>query len=130
LDGAASITRRGGWRAWAQVSGDFERGLAALASKTVINPHIDAERRRGRDYVGVTPAMTVTAADVAEALATAWRTFQQAAHDAHGWDMASAATEVRPEERKSRGPECYSNSRRWAFLFIAIGCGGLCEEQS
>lgn len=93
-----SITRHSGWRAWAQASGDFERGLAALAGKTVINPHIDAESRRGRDYVRVTLAMTVTAGDVAEALASAWRTFQQAARDdTRGWDMTSAAAEVRPE---------------------------------
>jgi hypothetical protein len=96
-----SITRRGGWRAWAQTSGDFERSLAALAGKTVINPHIDAESRRGRDYVRITLAMTVRAADVAEALASAWRTFQQAAHDdPNGWEMASAAAEVRPAESK------------------------------
>ena len=93
------ITWRGGWRAWAAVSGDFERNLAALASRTVITPHIDAESRRGPDYVRVTVAMTVAATDVAEALATAWRTFQRAAGgDAHGWDMTSAAAEVRPEE--------------------------------
>ena len=48
-----SITRRGGWRARAQASGNFERSLAELAGKTVINPHIDAESRRGRDYVRV-----------------------------------------------------------------------------
>ncbi|MBO0823320.1 MAG: hypothetical protein J2P27_05615 [Actinobacteria bacterium] len=96
-----SITRRGGWRAWAQTSGDFERRLAALASKTVSNPHIDAESRRGREYVRVTVAVTVKATDVAEALASAWHTFRQAAHDdVHGWDMASAAAEVRPAESK------------------------------
>lgn len=93
------ITRRGGWRAWAAVSGDFERNLAALASKTVIKPHIDAESRRGRDYVRVRLAMTVAATDVAEALATAWRAFQQAAgSDAQGWDMTSATADVRPAE--------------------------------
>jgi hypothetical protein len=92
-----SITRRGGWRTWAQISGDFERSLAALAGKTVINPHIDAESRRGRDYVRVTLAMTVTAADVSDALTSAWRVFRQASDDdVRGWDMASAAAEVRP----------------------------------
>lgn len=97
------ITRRGGWRAWAAVSGDFERNLAALASKTVIKPHIDAESRRGRDYVRVRLAMTVAATDVAEALATAWRAFQQAAgSDAQGWDMSSATADVRPEDRDPR----------------------------
>ena len=73
-----SIARRGGWRSWLAVSADFERGLEALVSKTVIMPHIDAETRRGRDYVRVTLAMTIVACDVAEALDGAWRAFQQA----------------------------------------------------
>jgi hypothetical protein len=67
-----SIARRGGWRGWLAASGDFERGLEALASKTVITPHVDAETRRGRDYVRVTLAMTIVAGDVAEALDSAW----------------------------------------------------------
>lgn len=92
-----SIARRGGWRAWAPVSGDFERGLAALASKTVVMPRIDAESRRGRDYVRVTLAMTIVAGDVAEALASAWQAFQEAARgDARGWDTASASADVKP----------------------------------
>jgi hypothetical protein len=53
----------------AAVSGDFERGLAAQASRIVITPHIDAESGRGSDYVSVTLVMTVAATDVAEALA-------------------------------------------------------------
>jgi hypothetical protein len=45
--------------------------------------------------------MTVAAADVAQALASAWHTFQQAAHDdAHGWDITSAAADVLPQEGK------------------------------
>jgi hypothetical protein len=73
-----SVARRGGWRSWLEVSGDFERGLAGLASRTVIMPHVDAETRRGRDYVRVTLAMTIVAGDVAEALDGAWGAFQQA----------------------------------------------------
>lgn len=92
------IARRGGWRSWLAVSGDFERGLEALASKTVMTPHIDAETRRGRDYVRVTLAMTIAAGDVAEALDSAWRAFQQASRgNARDWDMTSASAEVLPE---------------------------------
>ena len=93
-----SIARRGGWRSWLAVSGDFERGLAAQASRTVITPHVDAESRRGSDYVSVTLAMTVAAPDVAEALARAWQAFRlAAASDSRGWDMTSASAEVRPQ---------------------------------
>jgi hypothetical protein len=93
-----SIARRGGWRSWLGVSGDFERALEALASKTVITPRIDAETRRGRDYVRVTVAMTIAAGDVAEALDSAWRAFQQASRgDVRDWDMTSASAEVLPE---------------------------------
>jgi hypothetical protein len=92
-----SNARRGGWRSWAAVSGDSERGLAAQASRSVITPHIDAETRRGSDFVSVTLAMTVAAADVAEALARAWQAFRlAAASDSRGWDTASASAEVRP----------------------------------
>ena len=94
-----SVARRGGWRPWAAISGDFERALAAQASRNVVTPHIDAESRRGSDYVSVTMAMTVAAADVAEALAHAWQAFRlAAANDRRGWDMASASAEVRPHE--------------------------------
>jgi hypothetical protein len=93
-----SVARRGGWRSWLAASGDFERGLEALASKTVLAPHVDAETRRGRDYVRVTLAMTIVAGDVAEALDSGWRAFLQASGgDVQDWDMTSASAEVVPE---------------------------------
>ena len=93
-----SVTRRGGWYAWGPISGDFERSLAAQAGSAVIQPRVDAETRRGRDHVRITMAMTIASADVAGALAQAWQAFSDAAHDdPRGWDLASAAAEVRPE---------------------------------
>ena len=93
-----SITRRGGWYAWGPLSGDFERSLAAQAGGVVIQPRVDSETRRGRDHVRVTVAMTIASADVAGALAEAWQAFRDAAHDdLRGWDLASAAAEVRPD---------------------------------
>jgi hypothetical protein len=93
-----SITRRGGWYAWGPVSGDFERSLAAQAGSAVIQPRVDGETRRGRDYVRITLAMTIASVDVAGALAKAWQVFTDAARDdARGWDLASAAAEVRPQ---------------------------------
>src|ERR1700733_3613258 len=93
-----SIARRGGRHSWLEVSGDFERGLEALASKTVIMPHIDAETRRGRDYVRVTLAMTIVAGDVAEALYGPWRAFQRASRNGgRDWDMTSPSAEVLPQ---------------------------------
>ena len=42
--------------------------------------------------------MTIASADVAGALAEAWQAFSDAARDdPRGWDLASAAAEVRPE---------------------------------
>jgi hypothetical protein len=93
-----SITRRGGWHAWGPISGDFERSLAAQAGSAMIQPQVDGETRRGRDYVRITMAMTIVSADVAGALAEAWQAFGNAARDdPRGWDLASAAAEVRPE---------------------------------
>jgi hypothetical protein len=45
----------------------------------VAGPHVDSLTRRGRDYLRVTIAMTVTAADPAQALTVAWRAFRKAA---------------------------------------------------
>jgi hypothetical protein len=66
-----SVPRRSGWRAWLPVSGDFERRLAEQESPVVIAQRVDAETRRGADYVRVTVIATIAAADVAEALTAA-----------------------------------------------------------
>jgi hypothetical protein len=80
------------------VSGDFERSVAEHEGAAVISAHIESVTRRGRDYVRITIAVTVSASDVAEALETAWWVFCRAASDdPAGWDLASATAEVRPE---------------------------------
>ena len=118
-----SIARRGGWRSWATVSGDFERGLAGQASRTVITPHIDAETRRGSDYVKVTLAMTVAAADVAEALARAWQAFRLAAarplaqarasrHTPRG-HASTPRTGTTPKPELVNNPNSNLMSQRW-----------------
>ena len=95
-----SVTRRGGWHAWGPISGDFERSLAAQAGGAVIQPRVDGETRRGRDHVRITLAMTIASADVGGALSEAWQAFRDAARDdLRGWDLASAAAEVRPERQ-------------------------------
>jgi len=63
----------------------------------VAGPHVESLTRRGRDYLRVTIAMTVTAADPAQALTVAWRAFRKAAgDDLSGWDLAGASAEVSP----------------------------------
>ena len=92
-----TVPRLGSRRAWEATRGDFEQRLAALASPAVSGAEIESETRRGRDYVRVTFAAAVNAADVAEALTAAWDAFLQAAgDDAAGWDMAAASAEIRP----------------------------------
>jgi hypothetical protein len=89
-------------------SGDFKPGLAGLASKNVVMPRIDAESRRERDHVRVTLAMTIAAADVAEAPASFLRVLQETAiGDLQGWDMTSASA-PRFGPRMNRG----SNRRK------------------
>jgi hypothetical protein len=79
------------------VSGGFERRLAEQESPVVGDQHVDSQVRRGRDYVAVAVLMTVTAPDVAGALAVGWDVFREAAGgDAEGWDVGSASAEVRP----------------------------------
>jgi hypothetical protein len=56
-----------------------------------------SEPFRGRDNLWITIAMTVTAADPAEALTVAWLVFRTAAgDDVAGWDVAGASAEVSP----------------------------------
>ncbi len=94
-----SVPRNGGARAWGAVSGEFERRLAEQERLAVIAPRIESETRRGRDYVRVTISMTANAPDVAQALTAAWSAFRKAASDdTAGWDMTSAAADIRPEE--------------------------------
>jgi hypothetical protein len=95
-----TVPRRGGWRAWGAVRADFERALAGPADPAIATAEIASELRRGADYVRVTVALTVAAADVADALTIAWDAFLSAARDdLTGWEVGNAAAE-------------YSRSRR------------------
>ena len=93
-----TVPRRGGWRAWGRVRADFERGLADPADPAIASAQIASELRSGANYVRVIVAVTVAAADVADALAIAWEAFRGAAgDDLTGWEVAAAAAEVQPE---------------------------------
>jgi hypothetical protein len=93
-----TVPRRSGWRAWAAVRPDFERALADPGDPAIASAEITSELRRGSDYVRVTIALTVLAADVADALAIAWAAFRSAAgSDLTGWEAPAAAADVRPE---------------------------------
>lgn len=93
-----AVPRRGGWRAWGAVRGDFEAALTELTDPAVLEAGIASERRRGADHVQVVIAVAVIAADPAEALTAAWRAFREAvARDRLGWDLAATAAEIRPE---------------------------------
>jgi len=92
------VPRRSGWRAWGTVRANFEHALADPADPAVTAAEIVSEHRRGADYVRVTVALAVTAADVTDALAIAWDTFTAAVGDnLIGWEVTGAAAEVRPE---------------------------------
>jgi hypothetical protein len=126
-----SVARLGGWRAWLVVNGDFERDLAGQASDAILAPHVEAESRRGRDFVRVTIAMTVTAPDVAQAMTAAWWTFRKAVgNDTEGWDMATATAEIRPEGTLARcifqpnAPSPAVTSRRCDVPTLAVRRGG------
>jgi hypothetical protein len=98
-----TVPRRSGWRAWGTVRPDFERALTDQADPAIASAEITSELRRGSDYVRVTAAFTVLAADVAGALTIAWDAFRSAAgDDLSGWDVAAATAEVRPGAPLSR----------------------------
>ncbi len=93
-----TVPRRGGWRTWGAVRGDFEGALAGAADPAIASAEIASELRRGADYVRVSLAFTVVTTDVADALAIAWGAFRGAARDdLAGWEVTAAAAEVQPE---------------------------------
>jgi hypothetical protein len=86
----------GSWRSWTADSADFEERLAAQVRSPVLSAEVDAQARRGSHYVRVRVAVTVEAADVAQAVAHAWDAFLTATGDATAWDTTAASAEVRP----------------------------------
>ena len=90
-----SVPRAGGWRAWSAVRGESGRRLAGPESP-VIAVRMDNWVRRGRDYLHVMIVAAVDAAHAAEAMDLPWQSFNNAAGDNPGWDMAAATAEVRP----------------------------------
>jgi hypothetical protein len=90
------VPRAGGWRAWNTAAERFEQALAAQVSPPVLDAQVDSETRQGLDYVRIRVAVSVRAADVAEALGAAWGVFREAAGEVGAWDLAAARAEVHP----------------------------------
>jgi hypothetical protein len=90
------VPRAGGWRAWNTAAERFERALTAQVSPPVLDAQVDSETRQGLDYVRIRVAVSVQAADVAEAVGAAWGVFREAAGEVGAWDLAAARAEVHP----------------------------------
>lgn len=95
------VPRAGGWRAWNTAAERFEQRLTARVSLLVLDAQIDSETRQGLDYVRIRVIVAVEAADVAEAVSTAWDVFRTAAAEAGGWDTAAARAKVHPADEPS-----------------------------
>jgi hypothetical protein len=90
------VPRAGGWRAWNTAAERFEQRLTGAVRPPVLDAQVDSETRQGLDYVRIRVAVSVRAADVAEAIGAAWGVFQESAGEVGGWDLAAARAEVRP----------------------------------
>jgi hypothetical protein len=90
------VPRAGGWRAWNTAAERFEQALTAQVSPPVLDAQVDSETRQGLDYVRIRVAVSVQAADVAEAVGAAWGVFREAAGEVGAWDLAAARAEVHP----------------------------------
>jgi hypothetical protein len=89
-----TVPRRGGWRAWGTVRAGFDHALVDPADPAIIVAGIASEHRRRADYIRVTVALAVAAAD---GLTIAWDAFTDAAgDDPTGWEVTAAAAEVQP----------------------------------
>jgi hypothetical protein len=90
------VPRAGGWRAWNTAAERFEQALSARVGPPVLDAQIESETRQGLDYVRIRVAVSVQAADVAEAVGAAWDVFREAAGEVGAWDLAAARAEVHP----------------------------------
>jgi hypothetical protein len=90
------VPRAGGWRAWNTAAERFEQALTAQVSPPVLDAQVDSETRQGLDYVRIRVAVSVQAADVAEAVGAAWGVFREAAGEVGAWDLAAARAEAHP----------------------------------
>jgi hypothetical protein len=84
-----------GGSAWRWGAGEFDSRLADQVIPPVLSAELVAEVRRGRDGLRLRIAVTVRAADVAEAVSAAWQVLE-AASDVGGLDLGSATAEAGP----------------------------------
>jgi hypothetical protein len=86
-----------GGNAWHWAAAEFDERLADQVIPPVLSADLVAEVRRGRYGLRLRIAVTVRAADVADAVTAAWAVLE-AASDVGGFDLASATAEARPSQ--------------------------------
>jgi hypothetical protein len=84
-----------GGRAWHWVIAEFGERLSDQVIPPVLAADLLAELRRGRDGLRLRIAVTVRAADIAEAVGVAWDLLENAS-EVGGFHLASATVEAGP----------------------------------
>src|SRR5260370_29791533 len=84
-----------GRSAWRWVAAEFDERLTDQVIPPVLSADLVAEVRRGRDGLCLRIAVTVRAADVAEAVSVAWEVLE-AASDVGGFRPPTATGQNRP----------------------------------
>jgi hypothetical protein len=84
-----------GGRAWHWVAAEFDERLSDQVIPPVLSADLVAELRRGRDGLRLRIAVTVQAADIAEAVGVAWDVLEDASQ-VGGFHLASATVDAGP----------------------------------
>jgi len=84
-----------GGRAWHWVVAEFDERLSDQVIPPVLSADLIAELRRGRDGLRLRIAVTVQAADIAEAIRVAWDVLENAS-EVGGFHLASATVDAGP----------------------------------
>jgi hypothetical protein len=114
-----------GGRAWHWVVAEFDERLSDQVIPPVLSADLVAEIRRGREGLRLRIAVTVQAADIAEAVRVAWEVLEDAS-EVGGFHLASATVEAGPAPlvlRSYRGLACRPLRRRSLRPGIALTGG-------
>jgi hypothetical protein len=84
-----------GGRAWHWVVAEFDERLSDQVIPPVLSADLVAELRRGRDGLRLRIAVTVQAANIAEAVRVAWDVLENAS-EVGGFHLASATVDAGP----------------------------------
>jgi hypothetical protein len=118
-----------GRSAWRWAAAEFDERLTDQVIPPVLSADLVAEVRRGRDGLRLRIAVTVRAADVAEAVRAAWDVLE-AASDVGGFDLASATARAGPAPLALSSYRASAGRSPATTLAVAQDCDAQAEARA